>query len=366
MRIRELGLENFRNYARQVFSFSSHITILSGGNAQGKTNVLESLYLLAVGKSHRMSGERDLVRRGKDGFSLHLSLERNEVNHQIESGYYPEKGKRLRVDGRTYKNRLGGVTSGLKVVLFAPEDLELIKGAPAVRRRFLDEEVFLGSGAYRKLLNRFHRALSQRNRVLKDYIGQPIPDELLLSWDRQLVESGCDLVSQRAQIIEELAPIAAAMHQKLSDGTEEMIVTYRPSVVADPDVYRARLMEKRPMERARGLSLVGPHRDDLSLQIDGLELRSHGSQGQQRCAVLALKVAVRDKICQREGVMPILLLDDVLSELDTSRQKRLLAVLGAENQTIITCTDKELMAGSPAMHQAHLYEVEEGVARRVR
>ncbi len=365
MRIGELRIENFRNYADQMLSFSPHITILSGGNGQGKTNILESLYLLAVGRSHRMSGERDLVREGTDGFRLHVRLTRNDVRHEVEATYSSERGKSLRVDGKNYKNRLGGVASGLKVVLFAPEDLELIKGPPVMRRRFLDEQVFLGSGSYRKLLNRYNRTLSQRNRVLKDYIGQSMPGNLLMSWDGQLVESGCELMMERARVIKALAPVAVSMHQKLSGGREDLLLAYRPAVEPDADAYRAQLRERRTAERARGLSLVGPHRDDLSLQIDGLELRTHGSQGQQRCAVLALKVAVRDKIHHREGVMPVLLLDDVLSELDEARQQRLLAVLGEENQTIITCTDKERIVRSPTMHEAVLYEVEAGIARRV-
>ena len=365
MRIGNLRLENFRNYPEQEFFFSPHITILSGGNAQGKTNVLEALYLLAVGRSHRMSGEKDLVREGTGGFRLQLDLERNQVKHRVQASYSVEQGKGLRVDQKAYRNRLGGVVTGLQVVLFAPEDLELVKGAPALRRRFLDEQVFIGSGSYRKTLNRFNRALSQRNRVLKDYIGQNMPPELISSWDKQLVESGCELIRERARAVRELAPVACAMHQELSGGTEDLLLDYRPSVEADAQGYFQRLQEKRVAERARGISLVGPHRDDLSLQIDGLELRSHGSQGQQRCAVLALKVAVREEIRKREGVMPVLLLDDVLSELDVARQRRLLAVLGKENQTIITCTDKEMIVRSPSMQRAHLYEVERGLARRV-
>ncbi len=364
MIVSQLVLEDFRNYRYQAFHFAPGVNLLLGGNAQGKTNAIEALYLLATGASHRTARDIDLVREGASRLCIRALITDDTAVREVESSYSPAGGKRLTVGRRTYR-RLGGIQTGLQVVLFAPEDLELVKGAPSRRRYFLDEEVFQASPAYRKVLAHYNRCLAHRNRLLKEYSGRRAPAGAIETWDRQLVEPGCALVSMRHAVLSQLAPVVARVQQQLTGGRESLVISYQPSVPPDQRLFLAELERRRAEERARGVTLTGPHRDDFTMNIGGMELRARGSQGQQRCAVMALKVAVMTHLENTTGQSPVLLLDDILSELDPHRQQELLHMLSEDSQTVITSADQTLPGDLLRQAPGTVFQICSGSARKV-
>lgn len=362
LHVKELVLEDFRNYHHLELAFSDSLTLLAGGNAQGKTNILEAIYWLATGRSHRTPEDGDLVRAGQEGCRVEAVVDAGGYQRALEISFHQSHGRRFTVGAKPYR-RVDGAYSGLFAVLFAPEDLDLIKGPPANRRRFLDEEVFQGSTLYRKALAGYNRCLAHRNRLLKDAGGRSLSGGLLDPWNRQLAETGAAVTRMRRQVIGSLAPWAARVQELLTDGEERLELTYRPSGSGDSGEF-ARLLETKVQEElARGATLVGPHRDELGVELGGNPLRTHGSQGQQRCAVLALKAAVAEHLRLSLGSAPVLLLDDILSELDGRRQRELLTMLGTGSQTIITSAARSW--SHPGGPDPLVYEVEAGSARRV-
>lgn len=362
MHVRELVLEDFRNYHHLELAFCPGLTLLTGGNAQGKTNILEAIYWVATGRSHRTLEERDLVRSGEAGCRVRAVVDAGGRQYALELSFHQAQGRRFSIGAKPYR-RVDGTDSGLYAVLFAPEDLELIKGPPVNRRRFLDEEVFQGSAGYRRALASYNRCLAHRNRLLKDAGGSRLSASLLDPWNRQLAETGAAVTRLRRQVIASLAPGAARVQERLTGGAERLQVAYRPSGSDDSGEF-VRLLEARAHEElARGATLAGPHRDELALELEGKPLRTHGSQGQQRCAVLALKAAVAEYLRSNLGSTPVLLLDDILSELDRRRQHELMIMLGTGSQTIITSVTQGWS------HQAAadplVYEVKAGTARKV-
>ncbi|MEW6523566.1 MAG: DNA replication/repair protein RecF [Bacillota bacterium] len=364
MYIKELVLEDFRNYLYQELVLSRAVTVLTGGNAQGKTNVLEALYLLATGRSHRTADDSDLVRTGQEGFRVRTVVEERRLERNIEAAFSHQQGRRLSVGGKQYR-KLGGIQSGLNVVLFAPEDLDLIKGPPANRRRFLDDEIFQASSIYRKVLGDYNRCLSHRNRLLKEAAGRQLAQSLLDPWNQRLAEAGVAVTRMRGQVIRALAPVAGRVQERLAAGAETLQLTYCPSGAPDPGDFLRALEEKAPDEFARGVTLVGPHRDELYIELDGKNIRTHGSQGQQRCAVLALKTAVMEHLSSTTGSAPVLLLDDILSELDASRQRELLSMLDSGSQTVITSAGEEPVQRISKESTTVVYRIMGGSARRV-
>lgn len=362
LHVKELVLENFRNYHHLELTLSHALTLLTGGNAQGKTNILEAIYWMASGRSHRTLEDADLVRGGQEGCRVGAVVDIAGRQRALEIAFHQLHGRRFTVGTKVYR-RVDGAYSGLYAVLFAPEDLDLIKGSPATRRRFLDEEVFQGSPVYRKTLAGYGRCLAQRNRLLKDAGGRGLSAGLLDPWNRQLAESGAAVTRMRRQIIGSLAPGAARVQEQLTGGAERLQLGYRPSGADDCGEFVRLLEEKAREELARGVTLVGPHRDELAVELGGKPLRTHGSQGQQRCAVLALKAAVAEHLRLCLGSAPVLLLDDILSELDERRQRELLNLLGNASQTIITSAARSWSHRDGA--DPLVYEVEAGSARRV-
>ncbi|MBR1758985.1 MAG: DNA replication/repair protein RecF [Lachnospiraceae bacterium] len=337
MVIRSLELQNFRNYASLAMEFDEGINILFGDNAQGKTNILEALYLTSTTKSHRASKDREMIRIGQEEAHIRLFLSQNDVDHRMDLHLKQSKAKGAAIDGVPVR-RSGDLVGFLKVVFFSPEDLSIIKNGPGERRRFLDMELCQLDKVYLNQLANYNRALNQRNNLLKQIGQDPSLKETLELWEEQLISYGTQIMRGRASFLQELAPIVSEIHAQLSGGKEELKLLYEPNVSADR--YREELFYSRDRDIYLKTTHVGPHRDDMVFEINGSDARRFGSQGQQRTAALSLKMAEIEIVRRRTGQKPILLLDDVLSELDRSRQTYLLSGISG-TQVIMTCTGLE-------------------------
>ena len=359
MRVTALRLVNFRNYPSLSLRPDAGLCVLTGENAAGKTNVLESLFLCSLGRSHRTLRDGELVRTGESAGSVAVDVDTRGGPRRIECRLFPNERKRFTIDGAGL-SRSGELLGCLNVVMFAPEDLSLVKDGPAERRRFLDMAISQLRPSYYYTLQQYNNALKQRNALLKDPDG--LDYDALACWDEQLANLGAVVVLARAELTARLGRIAAEQHETLSDGTETLLAAYAPDVSPDEPaalVRKLRLALSDSAERDiyRGSTSVGPHRDDLILTIDGADARMFGSQGQQRTTVLSLKLAQLEILRAEKGDAPVLLLDDVFSELDRRRQKMLL--LAAQDcQTFLTCTHLEEVAAA-GVEQMQVYQVAE-------
>jgi len=365
MRIRELKLTNFRNYAALSMEPDEGLCVLTGDNAAGKTNVLESLFLCALGRSHRTARDTELIRSGQQFGSIRLVLDTRGGTREIAAKLVLNERKRLSIDGAPLA-RSGELLGCLNVIMFAPEDLSLVKGGPAERRRFLDMEISQLRPSYYYALQQYNAALKQRNALLKDpdacYAG------LLEPWDEQLSRLGALITAERASFLEELSAIAANVHLSLSDRRETLLLAYQPNLPdASPDrlayAMRERLAETMEKDLYRGSTSVGPHRDDIAMMLDGTDVRVYGSQGQQRTVVLSLKLSELEIVKRVRGETPVLLLDDVFSELDRRRQQMLLKTV-AGCQTFLTCTHLEELTAAGA-ERMQVYSVKDGAVVEV-
>jgi DNA replication and repair protein RecF len=345
VRASRLELRDFRNYERAEAELSPSLTVVSGPNGAGKTNLLEALCFVCTGRSPRTANERELVRRGAAVARLVLDTADEVGEHRIELGFEPGEAKRLRVDGRPVDGP-AGLSERPLVALFMPERLELVKGAPSARRAHLDQLVAAlwparadGRGAY-------SRALAQRNALLARIRAGAATPSALDVWDVELGRAGVRLMRDRAAAAAELCPSFAARGRELGlPGEPEL--RYRPrSEAADAEALAAELGERRSADIERGFTAHGPHRDELQLLLDGIPLRAYGSQGQQRSALLALLLAERDVLASARGREPLLLLDDVMSELDVARRELLSELLRGGGQAVVTATEPEHVPGA--------------------
>jgi len=352
MHLRHLTLENFRCYERAEFDFPPGLTVALGPNASGKTTLLEALYLLATTTSPRTGNWRQMMRRGQSWARVTGLFERDgtELSLRVLLGDLAEggSGKTLEVDGRRVTSARE-VVGRVQVVLFWVGELEVVKGAPAERRRFLNQALGQLSARHLDDLARYRRALRQRNEVLRSLAdgrqASGLNGRQLAPWTHALVEAGSAITLDRAGYVAALAAEAAPLHRRLGAGVEELSVAYRPSVPLAGDApteedvaaafYEA-LEARQSDELARGVTLVGPHRDDVALKVGGIDLRRYGSQGQQRTAALALTLAQARVARVRAQTEPILLLDDCLSELDASRAGAMLDLSADHDQMIVT------------------------------
>jgi len=349
MRIASIVLNNFRNYDQLSLDFSPGLNVLYGENAQGKTNLLEAIYFLATGRSHRTARDQDLVREGSNRMSAKATIARRTGDLQVELSLGAESRKQLKING-VPERKITRLVGRLAAVLFSPDDLDLVKGPPSGRRRFLDIELSQISENYLHHLVNYTRILGQRNTLLK---AEPVDQSLLAVYDEQLLEAGAQLIHRRAEAILRLAPIAASFHATLADGKEELAIEYQsqgaepgqcPGVPEIQERLWSLLQQRKRDEIRRQVTLVGPHRDDIAFTINGRDARLFASQGQQRTTVLALKLAELRFMGEELGESPILLLDDVASELDPNRRNYLLNAVQEEIQTFISCTDLEDLA----------------------
>ncbi|MDO4522458.1 MAG: DNA replication/repair protein RecF [Eubacteriales bacterium] len=334
MIVESIKLEHFRNYPSLKLKLNPGTNLFYGDNAQGKTNILEAVYLCGTTKSHRGSKDRDLIQFEEEESHLRMKVIRNGSPIKIDMHLKKNRTKGIAINGVPIRraSELFGVAN---FVFFSPEDLNIIKDGPSERRRFMDMELCQLDKVYLHHLAGYNKVLAQRNKLLKDISFQPELRDTLDIWDIQLAEYGKKVIEERTRFLERLNGIIRKLHQNLSGGREELFLSYEKNVSAEE--LEEQLFKSRERDLRMKVSMTGPHRDDICFQIRGVDIRRFGSQGQQRTAALALKLSEIELVKQEIGDSPILLLDDVLSELDSHRQRHLLDSIH-DIQTLITCT----------------------------
>ncbi len=337
MIIESIELQDYRNYEHLVLELGSGTNILYGKNAQGKTNVLEAMYICSSARSHRGSRDRELIRFGEDEAHIKMMLRKNNVPVRIDIHLRKNRSKGIALNGVPIK-RASELYGVVNEVFFSPEDLNIIKNGPSERRRFTDMELCQINPYYVHALSSYNRSLMQRNRLLKDIPFHPEYEDTLDVWDAQLVANGREIIKCRQEFTDSLNSIISPIHLKLTGGKENIRLEYDPDTTAQEleDVMRS----GREADERQRTTLRGPHRDDIGFFIGDEDLRKYGSQGQQRTAALSLKLAEIELVKSIIHDTPILLLDDVLSELDADRQTALLSAID-DIQTVITCTGVE-------------------------
>jgi DNA replication and repair protein RecF len=344
--LKTLQLRHFRNYAAQVVDFTAPKTILLGENAQGKSNLLESVELLATLKSHRTSRDRDLIQSNQAIAQIAASVQREVGWAELAITLRQGSRRTTQRNGEKMRRQMDFL-GALNAVQFSSLDLDLVRGGPGERRVWLDTLLMQLEPVYASILGQYTQALKQRNALLRprrEDAPPPDPTQLAL-WDAQLAALGTRVMRRRSRGLARLAPVAAQWHQAISGQTEQLQVDYQPNVPLDSDdptaiqgAFLAKIQQRAIAERHQHTSLVGPHRDDIAFTINDTPARQYGSQGQQRTLVLALKLAELKLIESVVGEPPLLLLDDVLAELDLNRQNQLLDAIQDRFQTLITTT----------------------------
>jgi DNA replication and repair protein RecF len=334
MYIQSLRLADYRNYEALSMEYSEGTNILYGNNAQGKTNILEALYLIATTKSHRGVYDKDLIRFGCSEGHIRCVIIKGGIDYQVDLHLRKGKAKGIAINGQRIK-KASELIGLLHIVFFSPEDLSIVKEGPSQRRRFMDMELCQLDQSYLYDLNQYNKVVEQRNKLLRQMMDMPQLESTMDLWNDQLVEYGVRIIRRRKEFICDLNEIIKEMHGRLSGGTEHLSLTYEPNT--DADRFADDLRRVREREKYIGSTTVGPHKDDFSFLCDEIDLRRFGSQGQQRTCALSLKLSELELVKRMIGEEPVLMLDDVLSELDTNRQNYLLNSLGGI-QTFITCT----------------------------
>ena len=334
MIISSLSLQDFRNYEGMTLSFSPGTNILYGDNAQGKTNILEAMYLVATTKSHRGVRDRDMIRFGCHEAHIRTVILKKGLDYRVDLHLREGKSKGIAINGQRVK-KASDPMGLLHIVFFSPEDLTIVKNGPAYRRHFLDMELGQLDGVYLQSLNSYNKVLENRNKLLKAIFETPSLKPTLDVWDAQLVDYGVRIIEERTKFLTRLNEVIGPIHEKLSGGKEHLTLVYEPNVTADQMASQVKASRDRDLYSHQ--TQVGPHKDDFSFVNDTIDLRRYGSQGQQRTCALSLKLSELRLVEEMTGDAPVLMLDDVLSELDSSRQNYLIESLGGI-QTFITCT----------------------------
>ena len=355
MFVKSLELSNFRNYNTLSMNFKNGTNILYGDNAQGKTNILEAVYLAGTTKSHKGSKDKDMIQLNQEESHIRMFIEKNLIVHRIDMHLKKNKPKGVAIDGIPIRksSELFGL---INLVFFSPEDLSIIKNGPSDRRRFIDFELCQLDKLYLSDLTNYNKIINQRNNLLKQIGFKPELMETLSVWDIQLCEFGRRIIKRRTQFILELNEIVYGIHKRLSGGKEELVIKYEPNVLSED--MEAKVEKQREKDVFYKQTSIGPHRDDICFTIKDIDIRKFGSQGQQRTSALSLKLAEIELVRQTIKDEPILLLDDVLSELDRNRQNYLLNSIEGI-QTMITCTGLEEFVAN-RFHIDKLYRVVEG------
>lgn len=360
MKVTKLYAVNFRNYAGCELQLPAMINVFYGQNAQGKTNLLEALFYAAFGMSHRTSAEDELLRLGSDALAVGVEYESFSGRHDVKIKKYRQHErwkKEILLDGA--KVRPKEHYGALNAVMFSPEDLQLVKGEPLLRRRFFDMQIAQTDPVYYDLLVKYNRVLLQRNRLLKELRDNGGQVSILEPWNEEFVHLAAALAQKRLTALGKLESIAGEIYASITQHKEQLVVRYElkanngellypeSAEFANENFYRQHLLERQRVDILRGSTGIGPHRDDLQLLLNGLSLRSFGSQGQQRSGALALKLSQLEYVHREIGEYPVLLLDDVMSELDDSRRSQLLLFIDGRVQTFITVNDKEWIPELP-------------------
>lgn len=346
MLIKSLKLRNFRNYESLSIDFEKDYNIIYGNNAQGKTNIIEAIFQCASGRSHRTSKDMELLKTGAPGYYIGLSLDKEEALSTIEINYIKDERKRISVNEIPLK-KTGELMGRLNAVIFSPEDILIVKEGPSERRRFLDITLSQLKPSYYFDLQQYARILFQRNSLLKEISNKKELMATLDVWNHHLIKTGSKIMRDRREFISKLNNKASLRHEKLTRGEEELSIGYLPSFSIEKEDGLEEL-EKRfervlnqaiTREVLKGTTLYGPQRDDYDIILNSMSTKIYGSQGQQRTSVLSIKLAEIDIMKEETEEYPVLLLDDVLSELDNSRQEYLFENI-EKIQTFITCTDR--------------------------
>ncbi|MGD1874419.1 MAG: DNA replication/repair protein RecF [Mastigocoleus sp.] len=346
MFLKSLNLRHFRNYQEQAINFTSPKTIILGNNAQGKSNLLEAVELLATLRSHRMARDRDLIEDGENMALVNANLERSAGVSELSLTLRRNGRRTVNLNGENLRRQMDflGV---INAVEFSSLDLELVRGSPESRRNWLDILLIQLEPVYAHILQQYQKVLRQRNALLKtcQQSEEKKQPESLALWDTQLAITGTRVIRRRDRALKRLAPIAQKWHSEISASTEYLEVQYLPSIPLEENspesvqkAFLEKIQQRAIAELHRGTTLVGPHRDEVELVINDTPARKYGSQGQQRTLVLALKLAELQLIEEVVGETPLLLLDDVLAELDPYRQNQLLETIEDRFQTLITTT----------------------------
>jgi len=379
--LEKLSLSNYRNYESLIKNFSAQINVLKGANAQGKTNLLEAIYYLAIGKAYRSIREDQLIKWGNDRFLIRGQVRNKagqinlEVNFQDQqqTGKFPlsKVKKEINVNGIKIR-RMADFLGNLTAVLFAPENLNIVKGAPLERRKLLDNDISQVSPGYFLKLQQYNKILRQRNHLLRRIAESRRGLEDLEIWDIQLKAAGESIIKKRLEVLEKLTPLTRLMQRKITGGKENLEFKYffnRKWEVKNGydinDLFTQEIKRVRKEELIRGQTLWGPHRDDFLLTVNGINLKLYGSQGQNRTAVLAIKLAELEFFKGESGEYPLLLLDDVLSELDRERREHLLNIIQNKAiQCFITTTeDVDLFWKNGNKCNSASFDVEAGVLK---
>ncbi len=348
MYIENLKLLNYRNYSQLNLNFHPKINIITGSNAQGKTNIIEAIYYLAIGKSHRTNKDREVINWDSENSYIRGTIITNKGKRVLEMGLSKSQKKIMKNNGIVLE-RIGDLLGKVNIVLFSPEDLKLIKEGPMERRNFLDREISNIKPQYYYGILKYHKILAQRNHLLKNLGNQQSLENTISLWDQQLAEVGSWIIHSRIYFLKKLNGYINRIHREITDDKEDLVLFYQSNILKSQEeikdikrLFQEKLRSNRGLDIKRGVTSVGPHRDDLKVSINKIDLRAFGSQGQQRTAALSLKLSILELIDIEIGERPILLLDDVLSELDEMRQEKLIKSL--ENvQSFITCADRSYL-----------------------
>ena len=335
MWIKEIQLKNFRNYKEEKIKLNKNINILYGENAQGKTNIIESIFLCSMGKSFRAKKDKEMIKLDEDSCSVEVEYEKSDREGKIKI----EIGNKKNIFVNDIKiKRLSELLGKINIVIFTPDDIEIIKGGPDQRRKFLDIMISQLRPNYIHILSLYQKTIEQRNNYLKQIKEEQKDENLLEIWDEKLAEYAIKICEYRKEFIEKLKPKMEKLHKEITNNKEEIKIEYVTECL-DKKIYLDLLKERRKLDILKGFTTKGVHRDDFVIYINGRQLNVYGSQGQQRTSILTLKLAELNLIYDEIGEYPILLLDDFMSELDKSRRESLVQHI-KETQVIITCTDK--------------------------
>ena len=376
MKINKLHLLNFRNYEDCYVDFKDTVTVFYGKNGQGKTNILESIFYSSFGLSHRTNKEDEMMKFSAEGMAVFSDFQKEDGVHSIKIKRFLDNGKlykEIKIDGK--KSTAKDHYSFLNTVMFSPEDLQIIKGDPALRRRFMDMEISQTDPTYYELLVRYRRLIKQRNSLLKVIREKNQMQEQLDPWDEEISETGTKILIKRLKNIKRLKEISIPAFYNLSNKADSLEIKYEvkgnngelyypeeKSFKTVKDFYLKSLKERRFKDIMQGSTGIGIHRDDLKTYINGADSRSFASQGQQRCCALALKISQIEYVKEVSGEYPVLLLDDVMSELDQYRRNQLITFINDKVQTIITVNDKTLI---PDFGSNQYFYVEKGSIKEV-
>ncbi|MBE7075484.1 MAG: DNA replication/repair protein RecF [Clostridiales bacterium] len=348
MKIKSLKIQNFRNYKNLKVDFKDEVNVFIGKNAQGKTNLLESIFYCCIGKSFKSCKDKEMINWNEEHSSIKIEVEKKYRDVEVEINLFKNQKKSIKINGIAIR-KIGELIGEINIVFFSPQEMKLVRESPEERRKFMDIDISQNNKRYFYQLSRYEKILANRNKLLKMSQNIETVKETIEIWDRALITSAKYIAFERQKFLEQILPYSQKAHSYISNGKEELNLFYKCGCQVGLDENFEKNLEKVLKKNLYkdfklGHTTVGVHRDDIDIYLNNVEVKSFGSQGQQRTVALSLKLAELENMYNINGEYPILLLDDVFSELDSERQKRLLKFVG-RTQTFITCTDEKKIEG---------------------